>query len=100
MKVLMCGIDASSPQWCSCIFMICYTHLNLAILLHKTATAKYILHSTVSKCPKVITFDFNSTKKVIPDNKDSLKDLKLFSNVHNSKKIVLSSFCPPTHRKK
>ena len=38
----MCGIDASSYQWCGCIF-----DLTLALLLHKTATAKYILHSTV-----------------------------------------------------
>ena len=47
LKVLMCGINAFSPQWCSCIFTLCYTHLKSALLLHKTATAKYILHSTV-----------------------------------------------------
>ena len=47
LKVLMCGIDAFSPQWCGSIFIWCYTHLKLALLLHKTATAKYILHSTV-----------------------------------------------------
>ena len=31
----MCGIDDSSSQWCSWIFILCYTHLNLALLLHK-----------------------------------------------------------------
>ena len=47
LKVLVCGIDAFSPQWCGSIFTWCYTHLKLALLLHKTATAKYILHSAV-----------------------------------------------------
>ena len=37
LKVLVCGIDAFSPQWCGSIFMWCYTHLKLALLLHKTA---------------------------------------------------------------
>ena len=31
-----------------CIFVHCHTHLKLALLLHKTATAKYILHGTVN----------------------------------------------------
>ena len=35
LKVLMCGINASSYQWCGCIFtLLCYTHLKLALLLH------------------------------------------------------------------
>ena len=35
LKVLVCGINASSSQWCGCIFILYYTHLNLALLLHK-----------------------------------------------------------------
>ena len=35
LKVLVCGISASSSQWCGCIFILSYTHLNLALLLHK-----------------------------------------------------------------
>ena len=35
LKVLVCGINAFSSQWCGCIFILCYTHLNLALLLHK-----------------------------------------------------------------
>ena len=31
----MCGINSSSSQWCGCIFILSYTHLNLALLLHK-----------------------------------------------------------------
>ena len=46
--MLVCVINAFSPQWCSCIFTLCYTHLKSALLLHKTATAKYILHRTVA----------------------------------------------------
>ena len=37
LKVLMCGIDAWGAQWRSCIFILCYTYLKLALLLHKTA---------------------------------------------------------------
>ena len=61
LKVLVCGIDAFSPQWCGSIFIWCYTHLKLALLLHKTATAKYILHRTVlsqvSENQKVVEYD-------------------------------------------
>ena len=48
LKVLVSGINAFSPQWCGCIFVLCYTHMKLALLLHKTATTKIILHKTVS----------------------------------------------------
>ena len=43
--MLVCGIIAYNPQWSSCIFILCYTHLKLALLLHYTATAKYILQA-------------------------------------------------------
>ena len=36
-KVLTCGINALGAQWRSCIFILCYTYLKLALLLHKTA---------------------------------------------------------------
>ena len=35
LKVLVCGINASGSQWCGCTFILCYTHLNLALLLYK-----------------------------------------------------------------
>ena len=56
LKVLMCGINASSPQWQGCIFIKYYNHMTLALLLHKTATAKYILHSTVTTIHKFSNF--------------------------------------------
>ena len=37
LKVLMCDIDASGAQWCGYVFIFCYTHLKLALLLDKTA---------------------------------------------------------------
>ena len=37
----MCGIDASSAQWCGCIFILCYTHLNFALLPHKTVIINF-----------------------------------------------------------
>ena len=35
LKVLGCGINASSFQCCGCSFILSYTHLNLPLLLHK-----------------------------------------------------------------
>ena len=43
----MCGINALGVQWCGCIFMLCYTNLNLALLLHKTVLVMFLLASTV-----------------------------------------------------
>ena len=43
----MCGINASSYQWFGCIFILCYNHLNLALLLHKTVLVTFLLTSTV-----------------------------------------------------
>ena len=34
LKVLVCDINAFSSLWCGCIFILCYTHLNLALLYH------------------------------------------------------------------
>ena len=58
LKVLLCGIDASSPQWCDSVFIWCYTHLKLALLLHKTATAKYILQRTVLSARNALCVSF------------------------------------------
>ena len=33
--MLVCGINASTSQWCGTIFTMCYTHMKLALLLHK-----------------------------------------------------------------
>ena len=46
-KKLMCGIDASSPQLCGCLFILCYTHLNLILLLHKTVLITFPLASAI-----------------------------------------------------
>ena len=35
MQVLLYGIDVFSSQWYGWIFILCYTHLKLALLLHK-----------------------------------------------------------------
>ena len=48
LKVLVCGINAYSFQLHGFIFMLCYTHLNLAFLLHKTVLVTFLLGSTVS----------------------------------------------------
>ena len=43
----VCGIHASSPQWCGCILILWNNHLNLALLLHKTVLVTFHLASTV-----------------------------------------------------
>ena len=48
LKVLVCGINAFSSKWHGFIFILCYTHLNLALLLHKTVLVTFLLASTVS----------------------------------------------------
>ena len=50
LKVLVCGINAFSLQWCGCIFISCYTHLKLALLLQKTELLTFLLASTVIYC--------------------------------------------------
>ena len=47
LKVLMCGINTSSYQWFVCIFILCYNHLNLALLLHKTVPVNFPIGTTV-----------------------------------------------------
>ena len=47
MKVLMCGIVAYGAHWHGYIFILCYTHLKLALLLHKTKPVTFLLASTV-----------------------------------------------------
>ena len=47
LKVQMCGINFSGAQWCGYILISCYTHLKLALLLHKTEVVMFILGSTV-----------------------------------------------------
>ena len=43
----MCSIYASKAQWRVYILILCYTHLNLALLLHKTVLVTFLLASTV-----------------------------------------------------
>ena len=43
------------------------TYLRLALLLHKKATAKYILHSTVPEnCPPTFGWDIEKVKQNVP----------------------------------
>ena len=39
--------DASSYRWCGCIIILCYTHLKLALLLHKTVLVNFFLRNNV-----------------------------------------------------
>ena len=48
LKVLLCGIYASSSQWCGCIFILCHTHLKLALLLHKQGFVATEVATTVN----------------------------------------------------
>ena len=52
----MWGINALGAQLCSYIFILCNTHLNLALLLHKTVLKMFLLASTVMGGGKDITF--------------------------------------------
>ena len=49
LKELVCGINTFSSQWCGWIFIVCYTHLKLALLLHKTVLVNFPIATTVSK---------------------------------------------------
>ena len=48
LKVLMCVINALGVIWWRCTFMLCYTDLNLALLLHKIALLMFLLASAVT----------------------------------------------------
>ena len=48
LKVLECGINASSSQLCGYIFILSYIHLNLALLLHKQGLIATGVGSTVN----------------------------------------------------
>ena len=50
LKVLVFGINASSSQWCGCIFVLSYTHLKLALLLHKQGLVATGVAATVTPC--------------------------------------------------
>ena len=54
LKVLVCGINASSSQCCSCIFTLCYTHLDLTLLLHKKGLVATGVATTVLMCLKIL----------------------------------------------
>ena len=75
--MLVCGINASSCQWCGWIFILCYTHLKLAFLLHKrglVATGVVITVSTIVKFQ--VYSEFN---KKIQKSKIRLKDISRIS---------------------
>ena len=40
---------ASGAQLCGYISILCYTHLNLAFLFHKTVLVMFLLYSTVNR---------------------------------------------------
>ena len=45
--MLVCGIDASSTKWCDYIFVMCYTHLKLTLLLHITVLVNFPIGTSV-----------------------------------------------------
>ena len=47
LKVLVCGINAQGPHWNSDIFILRYTSLKMAVLLHKTALVNFPMATTV-----------------------------------------------------
>ena len=47
--MLLCGIKAYSRQRCCCIFILCYNHLKLELLPHKTVLVMFLLASTVNE---------------------------------------------------
>ena len=52
----MSGINASGSQWCGCIFMLCYTHLKMALLLYKQGLVATGIATTVDFCTKLEKF--------------------------------------------
>ena len=47
LKVLMCGMNACGAQWHGNIFILQYTFLKMALLLHKTALVNFPMATTV-----------------------------------------------------
>ena len=47
LKVLVCGINEYGFQLRGCIFMLCHTHMNLALVRHKIVLVTFLLGSTV-----------------------------------------------------
>ena len=45
----MCGINVSTIQWCDCIFILCYTHLKLTLLLHEQGLVATRVATTVQR---------------------------------------------------
>ena len=62
LKVLMCGINASKAQWLDYIFILCYTYLNLALLLFKTVLKNFQMSTTVHSSNEVRNHNFHSCK--------------------------------------
>ena len=70
LKVLLCGINASRSQWCGCIFILCYTHLKSALLLHKQGLVATGIATTVGM--KNVKFFIISYQESTPE--------KIFTN--------------------
>ena len=49
LKVLVGGINAPSSRWCGCIFIMCYSRLKFALLLHKTVLVNFQIGTTLFK---------------------------------------------------
>ena len=54
--MLICGNNSFGVQWCGYIFILCYTHLKLALLLHKQDLVATGVGTTVSEILRVKTF--------------------------------------------
>ena len=90
MKVLECGINASSSQWCGCIFILCYTHLKLALLLNKqdlVATGVATTVAIASSNENVKDKDSQSVAKTITDVSTSFQFL-MHTAIHQGFKYL------------
>ena len=48
--MLVCGVNASSSQWCGCIFILCCTHLSLALYFISRALLQQELPTLYPPC--------------------------------------------------
>ena len=75
----MYGINAFSYHWSGCIFIMCYTHLKLALLLHKTVLVNFPIGTTVDH--ETMDSKSNIRSSTLPRKAAVLLDIRI--NEHN-----------------
>ena len=83
----MCGINASGAQWCGYISTLCYIHLKLALLLHKTALVTFLLASTVRGFDAELSFQ----SQIFRPNIQLIIQWMIFLCEYRSKLITVTS---------